>query len=160
MLGLGYPGGQVIDRLAREGDPEKIAFPRAYLERTAFDFSFSGIKTAVNRYIQTHPDGMADRMPDIAAGFQEAVVEVLSYKLVRAAIAKGCGHVAVVGGVAANSRLREKVKADAAEQDLRVHVPPVALCGDNAAMIASVGYHHIQAGRQTGLDADVYSRVS
>ena len=159
MLGLGYPGGEVIDRLAREGDAEKIAFPRSYLDRSAFDFSFSGIKTAVNRYIQSHGDEVAGQIPDIAAGFQEAVVDVLSHKLVRAAMKKGCDHVAVVGGVAANTRLREKVTSEAAKQNLWVHIPPVDLCGDNAAMIASTGYHYIQSGHMTDLCADVYSRV-
>ena len=159
MLGLGYPGGEVIDTLAQKGDAEKITFPRAYLDRSAFDFSFSGIKTAVNRYVQSRGDAVAGQIPDIAAGFQEAVVEVLSYKLVRAAIKKGCDHAAVVGGVAANARLREKVKSDAAKAKLTVHIPPVDLCGDNAAMIASTGYHYIRSGHFTDLYADVYSRV-
>jgi N6-L-threonylcarbamoyladenine synthase len=159
MLGLGYPGGEVIDRLAQEGDAEKIAFPRAYLDRSAFDFSFSGIKTAVNRYIQSHGNAAAGQLPDIAAGFQEAVVEVLSFKLIQAAMKKGCAHAAVVGGVAANARLREKVASDAVKAKLTVHIPPVALCGDNAAMIASTGYHHIRSGHVTDLRADVYSRA-
>jgi len=159
MLGLGYPGGEVIDTLAQKGDAEKITFPRAYLDRSAFDFSFSGIKTAVNRYVQSQGNAVAGQMPDIAAGFQEAVVEVLCYKLVRAAMKNGCDHVAVVGGVAANSRLREKVKSDAVKAKLTVHIPPVDLCGDNAAMIASTGYHYIRSGHLTDLYADVYSRV-
>jgi len=94
MLGLGYPGGGVISRLAVSGDPEKIVFPRSFLDKTGFDFSFSGIKTAVRRYIQTHADRYEERMPDIAAGFQEAVVDVLSYKIVNAAKHKGCRHMA------------------------------------------------------------------
>lgn len=159
MLGLGYPGGIVIDRLARKGDPEKINFPRPLLDKSAFDFSFSGLKTAVNRYIQTHPDDYRDQTADIVAGFQEAVVEVLADKLIRAAKQRGCDHIAVAGGVAANSRLREKVAADADRNGLVLHIPAIDLCGDNAAMMAAVGYHHLKAGRRSRLDDDVYSRI-
>lgn len=98
MLGLGYPGGGVIDRMAKAGDPSRIAFPRAWLDKDAFDFSFSGIKTSVSRYLQTHADTYREEMPDIVASFQEAVVEVLSSKLVNAARSRSCRSVAVVGG--------------------------------------------------------------
>jgi N6-L-threonylcarbamoyladenine synthase len=157
MLGLGYPGGAVIDRLAASGDPGKVRFPRVYLDRETFDFSFSGIKTAVKRYIQAHDD-FRNRIPDIAAGFQESVVEVLSYKLIRAASDTGCRHVAVVGGVAANGRLREKIAADAAGTGISVHIPPISLCGDNAAMIAAAGYHLLVRGEAFDWGADVFSR--
>jgi N6-L-threonylcarbamoyladenine synthase len=159
MLGLGYPGGGVIDRLATEGDPKKIRFPRAYLDKTKFDFSFSGLKTAVNRYIQTHPDTCREDIPDIAAGFQEAVVEVLSYKLVHAAMSKDCTAIAIVGGVAANERLREKICRDAQKMNLQAYLPSKALCGDNAAMIGSVAFHRLSRGETAALDADVYSRL-
>lgn len=158
MLGLGYPGGAVIDRLAAQGNKDAIAFTRPYLEKDQFDFSFSGLKTAVNRYIQTHPQAAAERCADIAAAFQEAVMDVLVHKLLYAAEVKGCSRVAVVGGVAANRRLRERLAADGAARSLAVHMPPVALCGDNAAMIAAVGYYHLGRGERTDLDADVYSR--
>lgn len=159
MLGLGYPGGSVIDRLAAGGDPERIAFPRSFLDRQKFDFSFSGIKTAVNRYIRNHPDDLDGRIADIAAGFQAAVVDVLVYKAIRAAMQKGCAHLAVVGGVAANSGLRQQVFRDAAKKGIHVHIPSTALCGDNAAMIAAVGYHRLRAGLRSDMDTDVFSRT-
>jgi N6-L-threonylcarbamoyladenine synthase len=158
MLGLGYPGGGVIDRLAREGDPEKIRFPRTYLDRERHDFSFSGIKTAVNRYIQTQLDAR-EEIPDIVAGFQESVVEVLSAKLLHAAVEQGCSHAALVGGVAANSRLRDKVREEAGKAGVNVHIPSIEWCGDNAAMIASIGYHYLKSGVHSGPADDVYSRA-
>jgi len=157
MLGLGYPGGGVIGKLSEQGDPGKIAFPRAYLDKSKSDFSFSGLKTAVNRYIQTHDDH-ADHIQDIVAGFQEAVVDVLSYKIIHAAMKKGCDHIAIVGGVAANKRLRDRVRADATQKGITVHIPAFDLCGDNAAMIAGVGYHYLKAGKVSDLITDVYSR--
>jgi N6-L-threonylcarbamoyladenine synthase len=158
MLDLGYPGGGIIDRLAKQGDSAKIHFPRSYLDKSTFDFSFSGIKTAVNRYIATHREEFRDQIPDIAAGFQEAVLEVLSYKAIRAANEKGCDRIALVGGVAANSRLRQKLTSDAAKRGIRVFIPSLHLCGDNAAMIAGVGYHYLKAGMVADLGDDVFSR--
>lgn len=157
MLGLGYPGGGIIDSLAAEGDPERIRFPRARLD-DPYDFSFSGLKTAVSRYIQTHADHQ-DHIPDIAAGFQEAVVDVLAEKLILAAREKQCRHIAVVGGVAANRRLREKVRSDADSEGLSVHIPPIDLCGDNAAMIAAIGYHYLKQGVVAEMDSDAFSRA-
>jgi len=158
LLGLGYPGGSIIGKLALDGDPSRIDFPRAYLDKSAFDFSFSGIKSAVRRYVQEHPEDYRADLAHIAAGFQEAVVDVLTFKLIRAAATKKCRHAAVVGGVAANERLRERVRSAAAKEDIGVHIPPLRLCGDNAAMIAAAGYHQFMAGKRTGLEADVYSR--
>jgi N6-L-threonylcarbamoyladenine synthase len=159
MLGLGYPGGGVIDKLAREGDPKKINFPRAYIDKSAFDFSFSGIKTAVNRYIQTHTDAYKNQLPDIAASFQEAVVDVLSYKIITAAKKKDCKHIAIVGGVAANNRLRERIKKETANHNLVAHIPSLDLCGDNAAMIGAIGYHYLKKGKTSNMNEDVYSRI-
>jgi N6-L-threonylcarbamoyladenine synthase len=158
MLGLGYPGGAVVSALAEAGDSEKILFPRAFLDRDHFDFSFSGLKTAVNRYIQTHPEAAGSAAADIAAGFQAAVVDVLVQKLIAAAEATGCGRVALVGGVAANRRLRAQVRCAARERGLQAHLPSVAYCGDNAAMIAAAGYHHLKQGRADDMGQDVYSR--
>ena len=159
ILDLGYPGGSIIDQLSRQGDARKIKFPRPYIQKSSFDFSFSGIKTAVNRYVMTHTDSFKNQIADIAAGFQEAVVEVLSYKIVHAARKKNCRHIALVGGVAANSRLRAKVKQDAEKNGLKVHIPSIHLCGDNAAMIAAVGYHYLNAGTVSNLGDDVFSRI-
>ncbi len=159
ILGLGYPGGEVIDRLSQEGDPEKIAFTRPYLNKSGFDFSFSGIKTAVSLYVDKHQSDYKIQMADIAAGFQEAVVEVLAFKLINAALKKGCEHIAVVGGVAANSGLRHRVRRDAERRSLKVHIPSVRLCGDNAAMIAAAGYHYLNAGMRGNLSDDVFSRT-
>jgi N6-L-threonylcarbamoyladenine synthase len=159
MLGLGYPGGVVIDRLARHGDPSRIRFPRPFIEKDSCDFSFSGIKTAVGRYLREHPAGSSSHTSDIAAGFQEAVVEVLVYKLLRAAHMKACHRVALAGGVAANSRLRERLQQDAGAEGLEVYLPSSRLCGDNAAMVAALGFRLLTAGKLGGLEDDVFSRV-
>ena len=159
MLGLGYPGGRVIDELAEKGDKEKIFFSRPYLDKKAFDFSFSGIKTAVNRYIQTHNESYRENISHIAAGFQEAVVDVLSLKLINAAKKTGCDKIAIVGGVAANKRLRDKTLKQAKKERLSLYLPSFDLCGDNAAMIAATGFHCFkQKHRLVSLDSDVYSR--
>jgi N6-L-threonylcarbamoyladenine synthase len=159
MLALGYPGGVVIDRLARQGNPARIRFPRSYIEKDSCDFSFSGIKTAVGRYLREHPDRDPGHVADIAAGFQEAVVDVLVYKLIRAARIKGCCRVALAGGVAANSRLRERLQLDAGAAQMDVYLPPLPLCGDNAAMVAALGYRLLAAGQRGRLADDVFSRA-
>lgn len=158
MLGLGYPGGAVIDRLARKGDPANVVFKRPFLDKTQFDFSFSGIKSAVHRYIQRNPRSVKRHPQDIAAGFQEAVVDVLVHKLVYAAQARQCSRMAVVGGVAANRHLRSRLAEAAGTNGLQLHMPPLSLCGDNAAMIAAAAYQALERGDHTPLDADVYSR--
>ena len=159
LLGLGYPGGRVIDQLSKEGDPKKIVFPRPFLNKSDFDFSFSGIKTAVSLYLSKHPSEAKNCKADIAAGFQEAVVEVLTYKIINAAVQMNCEHIAIVGGVAANSGLRDHVRQAAKQKGQKVHIPSIQLCGDNAAMIAAAGYHYLNAGMQVKLDDDVFSRT-
>ena len=159
MLDLGYPGGKIISDLAQKGDPEKIYFKRAYLDKNEFDFSFSGLKTGVRRYIENNPQHLDKEIPNIAAGFQASVVDVLSFKLFAAAEKMDCRHVAIVGGVAANRSLRERVETDARNKGCTVHIPPLSLCGDNAAMIAAAGYHHLIHGRTSHLSSDVYSRI-
>jgi N6-L-threonylcarbamoyladenine synthase len=159
MLDLGYPGGEVIDRLAREGNPERVKFPRPFVDKAPFDFSFSGLKTAVKRYLTEHPAAAVERRADVVAGFQEAVVDVLCDKAVRAAAERNCRRVALVGGVAANSRLRQRLRRDGRRAGLEVFVPSVELCGDNAAMVAAIGYHCLGQGMSTGLHDDVFSRA-
>ena len=158
IMSLGYPGGAVIDRLARDGDPGRIRFPRPCIDTQNFDFSFSGVKTAVGRYIAQHRGGDRGNVADIAAGFQEAVVDVLVLKLMRAAREKGCGRIALAGGVAANSRLRERTRQDAAAAGYDAYLPSLPLCGDNAAMVAAAGYHLLASGRRSGPEEDVFSR--
>jgi len=145
LLGLGYPGGKVLDDLARGGDRNAIAFPRGMTGPAddPYAFSFSGLKTAVARYVESHPDAAT---ADIAAGFQEAVADVLTKKAVRAATALGVSTLLIAGGVAANSRLRELAARRCAAADLTLRIPRPRLCTDNGAMIASFAAHLVAAG--------------
>ena len=147
-LGLGYPGGPVIDRLAREGDPKAVRFPRAMPGE--LDFSFAGLKTAVVNHVRRNPEYV---VADIAASFQEAVVDQLVTKLLAAADEAGAPVIAIGGGVAANSRLREKVAAAAEASGRRSFLPPMALCTDNGAMIAATAWWRLQSDGPTPLSA-------
>ena len=147
-LGLGYPGGPVIDRLARDGDPAAVRFPRAMPGEP--DFSFAGLKTAVVNHTRRTPD---TPLADVAASFQEAVVDQLVAKLVAAADDAGAPVLALGGGVAANSRLRAKVAEVAAASGRTAFLPPPALCTDNGAMIAATAWWRLQADGPTPLDA-------
>ncbi|HET6949814.1 MAG TPA: tRNA (adenosine(37)-N6)-threonylcarbamoyltransferase complex transferase subunit TsaD [Acidimicrobiales bacterium] len=152
FLGLGYPGGPVIDRLAAEGDPKAVAFPRAMLDRTdqgRFDFSFSGLKTAVINHVRKHPDTAT---VDVAASFQEAVVDVLVTKARRAAREVGARGLCLGGGVAANSALRDRVVEVCAIDGIRSFVPSRAMCTDNAAMIAAAGWWRLRSDGPSPLD--------
>ncbi|MDQ1385260.1 MAG: tRNA N6-adenosine threonylcarbamoyltransferase [Actinomycetota bacterium] len=151
FLGLGYPGGPAIDRVALDGDPEAIRFPRP-MRGEGHDFSFSGLKTAVVQYVRKHPD--AD-VADVAASFQAAAVDVLVEKLVGAAQETGISTVVAGGGVAANSALRERLLDLAVGGDLRVVVPSIALCTDNAAMVGAVAAYRLAADGPTPLEAPV-----
>ena len=142
LLGLPFPGGPHIDRLARDGDPRAIAFPRALTGHgdAPFDFSFSGLKTAVARWVEARQRaGETVPVADVAASFQEAVVDVLTAKAVRAAGEEGVGHLLLGGGVAANSRLRAVAEQRCAAAGLRLRVPRPGLCTDNGAMVAALG---------------------
>src|SRR5689334_1824436 len=155
LLGLGYPGGAVIDQLARSGDPAAVAFPRSMTAgEHGFDFSFSGLKTALLHHVRAHgvPDGQP--LADLCASYQAAIVEVLVRKTRRTARRERLHHVQICGGVAANSALRAAMIAAGAEDDFRVYVPPPARCTDNAAMIATAGYHLLLRGDRDGLSLD------
>ena len=145
LLGLGYPGGPAIDRLATEGDPEAIRFPRPMLA-DGLDFSFSGLKTAVAVYLRRHPDA---EPADVAAAFQRAVTDVLETKALRAAHSRGVTSLCLAGGVAANSELRRRFEA----LDMEVFIPSRVMCTDNAAMVAAAGWHQLQRQGPSPLDA-------
>jgi N6-L-threonylcarbamoyladenine synthase len=161
-MGLGYPGGPRIDRLAQQGDPERVVFPRAWLEEDSLDFSFSGLKSAVlNTLQQAVRRGEPLRNEDIAAGFQQAVVDVLVGKTVMALQRfPGLQHVVVAGGVAANQGLRHALKKRADEMGFRVFFPPLALCTDNAAMIAAAAYPRYCKGEWDSLAINAVANVS
>jgi N6-L-threonylcarbamoyladenine synthase len=150
VLGLGYPGGPVIDRLAREGDPRAVTFPRSLIDDGTYDFSLSGLKTAVLRHVRGHQG--EPEVADVAASFQEAVVDVQVSKILRAAREEGLDTVLLAGGVAANSRLRAKLEAEAAARRVRVLAPPPRLCTDNGAMVACAGTFALERGERTPLD--------
>ena len=143
LVGLGYPGGEKIDRLATEGNPDTIQFPRPMLHR-GLDFSFSGIKTAVRNYVVANPESIhPDNLPDLAAGFQTAVVEVLVKKTFKAAAENGLERVVVCGGVACNSGLRQAMHDRAVKTGMQVILPSPALCGDNAAMLGVAADYYL-----------------
>ncbi len=158
MLGLGYPGGPIIESLAKINTSDTIKFPRTMLEKNSFDFSFSGLKSSVGRYIHNNPIDSKDEKAQIAASFQEAVIDVLSQKLINAALYKNCDQIGVSGGVSANKTFVGKLLKKAKAKKIRLFSPPVELCGDNAAMIAARGYTMIQQGSLCELDHDVFSR--
>ncbi|MBO3739908.1 tRNA (adenosine(37)-N6)-threonylcarbamoyltransferase complex transferase subunit TsaD [Actinoplanes flavus] len=152
LLGLGFPGGPIIDRAAREGDPASIAFPRGLtaakdLAAHRFDFSFSGLKTAVARWVESRERaGEPVPVADVSASFQEAVCDVLTAKAIDACRANGVGTLVIGGGVAANSRLRVLAEERAAKYGIAVRVPRPGLCTDNGAMVAALGSHLVKAG--------------
>ena len=155
VIGLGYPGGPKVDRAAREGNRDAIDFKRVWLEPGSYDFSFSGLKTQALNYLNTEIQvGREINVNDVAASFQEAVVEVIAVKAVNAALEFGQKRIVMAGGVASNSRLRELITEKAAEHDIEVLRPSPVLCTDNGAMIASAAYYAFMAGERSGYDLD------
>jgi N6-L-threonylcarbamoyladenine synthase len=147
LMGLGYPGGRVVDQLAQSGNPNAIRFPRARIKSKPYEFSFSGIKTAVWHYLKSHAEeDLRERRADIAASFQEAVADMLVRPTITAAKSTGVERIVLSGGVAANSRLRSKMKEEADAAGLTVFYPAPKFCTDNGAMIALAGYHRLKRG--------------
>lgn len=151
LLGLGYPGGPAIERVARSGDPKAIQFPVAQITDGAPDFSFSGLKTAVSLHVRRGGPLSPTQVADIAASFQATVVKMLARKTVRAALALGVRRLVLTGGVAANKALRAALEAEASERGWELFIPPPALCTDNAAMIAAAGQARLGAGERASL---------
>ncbi len=152
-LGLGFPGGRVIDDLAKTGNPAGIDFPRPMLDSGDYKFSFSGIKTAVRYFVDKARAAKTQfHIEDVAASFQAAVVDVLVQKTIRAAKEKGAQAITLTGGVAANSQLRDSMDRAAKELGVKMFYPPIALCTDNAAMIAGIAYHKYKRGIRDGLN--------
>ena len=153
LLGLGFPGGPALDAAAQTGDPRAVRFPRAMEDSGDLDFSMSGLKTAVLRHVQAErAAGRSIDVPDLAASFQEAIVDVQVTKTLEAARRTGVARVLLGGGVVANTRLRERLQGDGTAAGLEVLVPPLALCTDNAAMVACLGAARLERGERTGLD--------
>ena len=152
-IGLGYPGGPKIDRLAKEGNKEAIVFPRAKVEGNAYDFSFSGLKSAVLNYLnQCEMKGISVNNADVAASFQYAVIDVLTTHAIQAVKEMGMDKLAVAGGVASNSSLRESLSKACEKEGIRFYHPSPIFCTDNAAMIGVAGYYAYQNGVRHGLD--------
>lgn len=152
VMGLPYPGGPQIDRLAKEGDPDAVVFPQALNEKGNFEFSFSGLKSAVLNYLNNAKQkGETVNYADVAASFQKAVIDVLVYKAMQAVKEAGVTALVLAGGVAANSSLEKKLAAKAAEQGIRFYFPDKVLCTDNAAMIGCRAYYQGLAKRYDGL---------
>jgi N6-L-threonylcarbamoyladenine synthase len=157
LLDMGYPGGAVIDRLAKQGNRELIQFPRAM--KDSLDFSFSGLKTSLLVLLKKRGCPFTEaELPDVAASYQEAIVDVLFEKTLRAAELSSVSQIVVCGGVAANGRLRERFFAESRSRGMEAYIPPPVLCTDNAAMIAVVGDYLLNAGFRDSLDLNAVSR--
>jgi len=159
LLGLGYPGGPVVERTARAGDAKAIAFPLAQFQDGAPDFSFSGLKTAVSLYVRRHGPLEAAAVADVCASFQAAAVKMLVRKTIRAARTLGIRRVLLTGGVAANGALRAALEVECAERGYAWTAPPARLCTDNAAMIAAAGTARLAAGERADLTLNAHATL-
>ncbi len=161
VIGLGYPGGPKIDKAAREGNPEAIHFKRVFLEKGSLDFSFSGLKTAVLNYLNTERQaGREVSVPDVAASFQAAVIEVIVKKTIEAALDRKQEKLVLAGGVAANSKLRQDLQEACDKQGIKLYVPSPVLCTDNAAMVACAAYYKYQREGADDLYLDAYPSLA
>jgi tRNA N6-adenosine threonylcarbamoyltransferase len=161
FLGLGFPGGPEIDRLAQHGNPNAIKFPRAMMDDPSYDFSLSGLKTAVIRWVrEQESSGTSFDLADLAASFQEAIVDVQVAKTIRAAEATEIGAIVIAGGVAANTRLRQRIREAGEAKGFDVVTPSVSLCTDNGAMIAAAGIRRFERGERTPLEGSADSNLS
>jgi len=163
LLRLGYPGGPIIDELSKTGDPKAIRFPRPSLSKNSFDFSFSGLKTAVVNFVKVSPEPVGgypqELVRNIVSSFQEAVVEVLVKKTLRAAEHQELRRIVLSGGVAANSCLRQRMEEEALQQKRKVYIPPPEFCTDNAAMIGVVGYEYLKRGIRSPYSMNAFSTL-
>ncbi|MFB3887484.1 MAG: tRNA (adenosine(37)-N6)-threonylcarbamoyltransferase complex transferase subunit TsaD [Thermodesulfobacteriota bacterium] len=163
LLGLGYPGGPIIDELSKSGNPMAIRFPRASLGKNSLDFSFSGLKTSVVNYVKSHPQPAGgypeNLLRDIVSSFQEAVVDVLVRKTLQAARQQDLKKIVLSGGVAANQHLRERIKEEASQQKVRVYIPSPSYCTDNAAMVAVVGYEYLKRGIGSDFSLNAFANL-
>ncbi|SET13634.1 tRNA (adenosine(37)-N6)-threonylcarbamoyltransferase complex transferase subunit TsaD [Anaerobranca gottschalkii] len=159
-LGLGYPGGPLVDKLAAKGNPLSISFPKAYLEKNSFDFSFSGLKSAVLNYLHNSKQrGETIKIEDVCASFQKSVVDVLVDKTIECAKEKGVKEIIVAGGVSANSGLRKAFEDACSKEGFNLSIPSHSLCTDNAAMIGCAAYYLYKAGRIGDLDLNAYASM-
>lgn len=160
FLGLGYPGGPAIDKLAAQGDASKVVLPRAMIDRPDYDFSLSGLKTAVLNYVsKLREEGKEVPVSDMAAGFQAAIIDVQVAKTIRAAREYGVENIALAGGVAANKGLRTALNKAAMENELVLYTPSMELCTDNAAMIAALGYELLKKGETIDMSANASANL-
>ena len=161
VLGLGYPGGPLIDKAAKDGDPNAIEFKRVFLEKDSLDFSFSGIKTGVLNYLSNQKNrGIEVNPADVAAGFQQAVMEVIVTKVMMAAKQTGRKKIALAGGVAANSQLRSMMEEACKKNGIELFRPAPILCTDNAAMIGCAAYYRYKEGFRDDLFMDAYANLN
>ena len=162
MLGLGYPGGPVIDRLAKEGDPARFKFAKPHIP--GLDYSFSGIKTSLLYFVRDEmakdPSFLENNKEDLCASFQKTLIDILMDKLVKAARQTGIKEIAIGGGVSANSGLRSRIVSEGRKRGWNTYLPAFKFTTDNAAMIAIAGYFHYLAGERCTLDVAPVSRVS